>query len=147
MTGKLLSHAVQWVPDPRIDRIRRRLQGLVDPAQHGYSFALCRRQHPDGQQLVPRVVGVVTGHDACVLTHRMLDGLPLYLRLEANRDTQILSLCREPELYDEPVVGLILRFFEEDGSHEDVAASASCLPLDGLVFSTLEPVPPKGWPR
>jgi len=147
MTGKLLSHAIAWAPDPRIERVRRRLQELVDPAAHGYSFALCRRRHPDGQQLVPRVIGVVTPCDSCVLTHRMIADLPRVLRLEANRDIQIVSLCSEPELADEPCVGILIRFFEEDGSHEDVAASASCLPLDGLVFSTLQPIPPQGWPR
>lgn len=142
----LLTHAKQFSADPRIERVRRRLQALVRP-EDGYSFALCRRQHPDGQQLVPRVVGVVTARDACTLTHRMISDLPRALVLEANRNVQLISLCAEPELREEPVVGLLLRFFEDDGTHEDVSASASCLPLDGLVFSTLNPVPPQGWPR
>ena len=142
----LLTHAREFTTDPRIDRVRRRLQNLVRP-EDGYAFALCRRQHPDGLQLVPRVVGIVTAQDACVLTHRMIAAAPRSLHLEVGRSVQLVSLCTEPELENEPCVGLLIRFFEIDGAHDDVAASASCLPLDGLVFSTGSPVPPQGWPR
>lgn len=80
---KILTHACEWIPDPRIARVRRRMLKMVDP-DYGYTFALYRRHRPDPDiMLAPRVMGVVTASDSCTLTHAMIESLPSMLLLNS----------------------------------------------------------------